>query len=147
MADYLPHYSTCILLLFLPLWAERSIKSLLLMWKKNLHLAQSRIKLEITQITRNCTIGLRTDPWVFKEAHYIFGFLCLCYLGFTWRKRMFGQKLLPSCTSWLHDLQIFDEFYLFFWVIGLGQITQYIFWQWLIYAVPGMIDLYFFFQV
>lgn len=48
MSDSLPHFSTWILLLFLLLWAERSIKSpSLLMWKESISLAHFRAKLKI----------------------------------------------------------------------------------------------------
>lgn len=47
MSDSLPHYSTWILLLFLLLSAERSIKSPLLTWKKNVSLAHFRTQLEV----------------------------------------------------------------------------------------------------
>lgn len=98
-------------------------------------------KLKITQITRDCTFDIRTDPWGFGEASCMFSFLCPCFLGFTWKKNILDRNCCHLAQVGYMIFRFFDGFYLLFWVVDLEQVRQYIFWQWLIYAVPGMIDL------
>lgn len=40
-------------------------------------------KLKVTQITRDWTIDIRTDPWDSGEASFMFSFLCPCFSEFT----------------------------------------------------------------
>lgn len=78
MSDSLPHFSTWILLIFLLLWAERSIKSpSLLMWKESISLAHFRAKLKINpnnhelhRCHKNCTIVIKTLEALKKPTAY-----------------------------------------------------------------------------